>query len=178
MKDSACTMKRRRKKTPSSKKRGRPRGATRVPQQRALEVWLCVEQYRERVYERTGKRPSVMSACDKLCRGLGLNWVVGGSTNAISRAVAASASSKDIQRKTFVESDGQPSLIFDNNGAIFISHSLRDPRSLRTRYTEAKQLVDANPDFRKACIRLLFERLGRPRPYPALPAGWRTIDRG
>ena len=54
---------------------------------------------------------------------------------------------------------------------MIIGHEVRHAETLRARYVEAEKKMRDEPSVRIAWTNMLHDRLGKPRPYPPLPAG-------
>jgi hypothetical protein len=152
--------------------RGRPKGSTKLPLQMDLDVWLCIEFYRQREQEKTGRCPSVLAACQEIYSWSLPIWIVGGNVKAIANAITQNPQSslKDLPRQNFIKTDSYPKLVNDKTGPLFVRHKIQRATSLRARYTEANRLANLNEDVRRAWTNMLCDMLGRPRLYSSKPA--------
>ena len=83
--------------------RGRPENTQKLPVDFHQHIWVAVECQRWRMRDSSGRLGAVSQACRALVRGGGVNFIVGGDTRAISRAVKTKKSSKPLKELRRVE---------------------------------------------------------------------------
>lgn len=127
-------------------KPGRPKGSVKYPDE-LFYVWLLVNLARLSEKHRTGKRPSVSAICKMLCRGTGLNWLVGGDRQAVVAAIKDDPSRVDLRPKRLWETD------------VAVSGTISYAPTLRSRYVEADLLVRNSDNVRAAWTKMLNNML-------------------
>jgi hypothetical protein len=149
----------------TTKKRGRPKGTTRTPPDRLQTVCLKVEQVKALARQTTGEELSDSRACDLIARQGGLAWIVGGDRDALADAMSASRNQKSAlsRLRRFKLDEKSSRLVKDKEGPIFVDHFMQHSRSIRSRYVEAKALVEADPCIKEAWANILSDMLGLPR---------------
>jgi hypothetical protein len=138
-------------------RRGRPPGSTKVPRDVLAEVWVQVLITRIKGRKRTGKTPSVRTACQQIADNGGIISAVGGD---LDKLVAANDAREKTWQRFQLKSDGSgfsPTAA----GPIFVNHTISDPGTLHARYSVAKELA-ADRRVRFAWMNLARQMLGLP----------------
>lgn len=152
----------------SPRRPGRPRGSRWLPADFRQDVWLEVEAVREQIRLRTGRRPSIIGACDVIARRGGLIWIVGGNIAAVTAAMASARKAPFSRWRRFKLRNGNARhIVTDKAGRIIVCHLLQNARSIRTRYVEANRIVGESPAVRQAWTNMLCDRLGRSGQPPS-----------
>jgi hypothetical protein len=151
--------------------RGRPENTKKVPADLHQDIWVAVEVQRWRMRDDSGRLGNISQACRALARRAGVNFIIGGDTRAISRAVKRKGSSKllrELRRVDFKKERGRFRLVNAPEGWIFLQHSIQEYMSLRARYNEAARMVRNNYELKKFWSSIVWQRLGLPqRPRDA-----------
>src|SRR5215471_5597694 len=117
----------------SPRRPGRPRGSRWLPADFRQDVWLEVEAVREQIRLRTGRRPSIIGACDVIARRGGLIWIVGGNIAAVTAAMASARKAPFSRWRRFKLRNGNARhIVTDKAGRIIVCHLLQNARSIRT----------------------------------------------
>lgn len=153
--------------------RGRPKNTKKVPADLHQHIWVAVECQRWRMRDGSGRLGTISQACRALIRRGGVNFIIGGDTRAISRAVKTKKSSKRLKELRRVEpkkESGRIRLVEAPQGQIFLRHSIQEYASLRARYNEAARMVRNNDKLKNFWTNIVRQRLGLPeRPRDASP---------
>jgi len=138
------------------RRRGRPRGSTRVPPDLHAGIWIAVQLHciRERI--RTGKAPSARQACSELVARGGILSAVGGNLDALEQV--NSERTKRLQRFRFYSNGSR--LRPDTAGTLFASHTISDAGTLEARYREANRLANSDRRIRLAWLNVVRQILG------------------